>query len=232
MSYGVEVCSGSGVLSATLARHGLRMIAIDYEPRLQSKVEFLKRDLRNPEDARDVLGICQNACFVHMAPPCGTFSRAREIGWGPRPLRSERHPAGLADLTQVERARVDSANKVAAACLRIARQCQRLGIPYTLENPGRSLLWWMPGYAKLLRSSHNVLFDMCMHGGRRKKYTCLVTNAAVFNQLSRECDGKHDHLPWDSADGRFLTAEESQYPALLCNRIARLSMVAVADEQD
>ena len=50
---------------------------------------------------------------IHLGPPCGTSSRAREIKlksrFSPRPLRSLQYPDGLANLPPKDRARVDTA---------------------------------------------------------------------------------------------------------------------------
>ena len=56
-------------------------------------------------------------CFVHVAPPCGTCSRAREINlvpstFQPRPLRSEEQPHGLPGLTDDDQKRVDAVPEV------------------------------------------------------------------------------------------------------------------------
>ena len=226
--YGVEVCAGSAVLSSTLISYGLRMYAVDYEDnKFDPHVPILLRDLRNEADLRDVMTKCASAAYVHIAPPCGTFSRAREIVPGPPPLRSEEFPRGLQQLTETERTRVESGNKVAMACLRIAKMCTRLGVPFTLENPARSLIWWLPEYVKLMKVSHDVYFDMCMHGGRRKKPTRIMTNFPVFNKLHVCCNGAHEHLPWGKNSAHeFVTASEAAYPPLLCKRLAKLSMIA------
>ena len=57
--------------------------------------------------------------YVHMGPPCGTASRAREIrasrsSHGPPPLRSTQFPEGLPRLTGPNKTRVDQANRLIA----------------------------------------------------------------------------------------------------------------------
>ena len=51
-----------------------------------------------------------NVAMVHLGPPCGTSSRARDIRPGPQPLRSSRFPEGLPHLRGVSLRRVKGAN--------------------------------------------------------------------------------------------------------------------------
>ena len=51
-----------------------------------------------------------------------------------------------------------------------------------------------------------------------------VAPAASFASLGIACDGNHDHLPWGaSRRGRFHTADEAEFPDLLCPRMAALA---------
>ena len=47
-----------------------------------------------------------NATALHLAPPCGTSSRARELPNGPPPLRSLEFPDGLPSLSGLDALRV------------------------------------------------------------------------------------------------------------------------------
>ena len=106
-------------LSAACASDGFTSISVDYEGnRHKSWHHVLELDLsfllswdtlrKDSCDAWDVV-------FVHIAPPCGTSSRARERPmsageWGPPPLRSSSHPWGLPFLSPKDRRRVEQAN--------------------------------------------------------------------------------------------------------------------------
>ena len=90
---------------------------------------------------------------VHMGPPCGTASKARNIpirkklrragAPNPQPLRSSKFPEGFPWLKGIRKAKVASANvlyEFAAKIANICDQCQ-CGILFTIENPQNSLIW-------------------------------------------------------------------------------------------
>ena len=167
--------------------------------------------------------------YVHFAPPCGTASRAREkrihVGFDPKPLRSDAEPDGLSNLAVEDKLRVEQANVlyafVAEACLRL----DAMNISWRIENPKNSLFWATSWLAKLKANSsfEEVHFQHCMHGGTRDKRTMLwVASSLDLSALVARCDGKCKHSPWGISSGRgFATAQERNYPALLCSRWAK-----------
>ncbi|CAE7224123.1 unnamed protein product [Symbiodinium sp. CCMP2592] len=107
-----------------------------------------------------------------------------------------------------------------------------MGATVSLENPSRSWLWSaLRAMAEesqrvhLLAQLEECIFDSCMHGGRRKKSTKILGSPGLFSSLRASCDSSHTHAPWTvdpTASGpRFATAEEAQYPRLLCLRMAQ-----------
>ena len=102
----VEVFSGTGILSRALMSHGFQTMAVDHQPR-SSLVPVVRLDLC--KDSRQQLLqeelSANHPDTLHLAPPCGTSSRAREkpipkrlarMGVPtPQPLRSGLHPMGL-----------------------------------------------------------------------------------------------------------------------------------------
>ena len=95
---------------------------------------------------------------------------------------------------------------------------------------------WVTKWMKRLISKYNLFavnFQQCMHGGLRDKWSTFVTNMEELKVLQRVCNGGHKHAPWGvTLEGhkyRFHTADEAEYPALLCNRIAEaISTAAIA----
>ena len=95
---------------------------------------------------------------------------------------------------------------------------------------------WMTRWMKALVSNYNLFavdFQQCMQGGKRDKWSTFVTNMPELRVLQSTCDGQHQHAPWGvTLEGhkyRFNTAEEAEYPALLCSRIAEaISTAAMA----
>ena len=86
-----------------------------------------------------------NVVAVHLGPPCGTSSRARDIrrrsGPDPKPLRSEKWPNGLPHLVGKDLLRVKSANQLYDITAKIYKYCCANGILATVENPARSFMW-------------------------------------------------------------------------------------------
>ena len=173
--------------------------------------------------------------FVHMGPPCGTASRARERRipkWQrragapePQPLRSTRFPRGLPFLGSVDAEKVRKANCIYDFCADVAHHCMQHDIGFSIENPMNSYLWMLQAYAELqlTKGVHKVSFSACMWGARRDKKTSLLTNVPTLLDMAKDCDGSHDHLPWGVhwKDGwTFATAEECEYPAVMCRAIA------------
>ena len=86
-------------------------------------LEFLKNFIRSEKD---------NLIYVHLAPPCGTCSAARnrqhrdleEAGFNlPQPLRSKLYPMGLPHIRGLDAAKVASANLLYRATLEIVMLC-------------------------------------------------------------------------------------------------------------
>ena len=88
-------------------------------------------------------------------------------------------------------------------------------------------MWWIPRVESLLNlaGTDDVLFDHCMHGGRRNKTARLRCHpSAAYSSLHVSCDNSHVHAPWGAkAPGQFYTAEEAEFPELLCERIATIA---------
>ncbi|CAE7194532.1 SLC24A2 [Symbiodinium sp. CCMP2592] len=220
----LEICSGSAMLSYVAKEAGYTAVPIDWHHNKQRTcVHTLQLELRLDSTWSFLRRICSeyNVAWVHMAPPCGTASRARECGPGPKPLRSLRHVRGLPGLPPVEQARVDSANTIydnmVAFCDWLFHAMPH--VPFSVENPLHSYLWQLPKWAELVSKHSFVTFDSCLHGSQRKKATALLTNSELLHCLSGPCPGCSSHLPWGKQGRSFATAEETGYPKLLCERI-------------
>ena len=226
----IELCAGSAKLSSACAKIGFTALAVDFSGNKHATyhhVVFLDLRLTESWQLLQRLVSQHSTIWVHIAPPCGTASRARERPlrenyWGPKPLRSSDFPWGLNNLSQQDRARVESANAIYKHVASFCEFLDSLGIGWSIENPTRSYLWELPPYVALLRVSAKYDFHSCMHGGSREKSTTFLSNRNL-GQLCLWCDGSHAHLPWGvSNDGSFATAEEAEYPMLLCDRLAQI----------
>ena len=231
----LELFGGCARLTKCLCVAGFDGVAIDWV-RNQSVPEgpSVKLNLADPASLKLVLQLLRSGrvVYIHMGPPCGTASRAREIPIpgsksAPRPLRSAAFPDGLSGLTPVEQLRIEQSNLLYAAVEQVVVVCVKLGILFSVENPTNSW-FWSTSFMKRLEGLGllETVFHVCMHGGRRDKSTKLLHNIPLFAQLQVSCDKSHAHAPWGTTKLRgrtvFNTASEAQYPLVLCQRMAVL----------
>ena len=173
-------------------------------------------DILNPKDRALLYHWLESLLlvWVHMAPVCGTCSRARQINnGGPRALRSDELPMGIAGLKH----RVELAN------MQNFWPLLPQGILVTLENPSRSLFWETDPF-KELQAQMELYFSnmqMCMLGGARLKWIQLAANFQAISEMDIACDDSHSHLPWGKtfdSEGKmvYATSLEAQYPRKFC----------------
>ena len=114
----LELCAGSAKLSAAVRSTGISVVPIDRKHnRHAPRCRLVQLDLAQPHAWNQILFLLDNYTVVacHIAPPCGTCSRARGIPMadgspGPQPLRSDSEPMGIKGLSYVDQMRVDGAN--------------------------------------------------------------------------------------------------------------------------
>ena len=123
----LEICCGHGGLTKALCKVGFDGLGIDLNKH-KACVPILSADLTTNRGQEYVRSLFRRykVAFVHMAPSCGTCSRAREkrvpqhlIDRGapdPQPLRDEDHPEGLPGLSWLDRLKVNKANAIADFC--------------------------------------------------------------------------------------------------------------------
>ena len=109
----VEVFCGVARLSQAARERGFHAVPVDHVVKAHG-IRVLQLDLRSRTGQRmlrDLVGQT-NVVWVHWAPPCGTFSRAREIKrkGAPPPLRSQHLVKGLKRLTANQQAQIGRAS--------------------------------------------------------------------------------------------------------------------------
>ena len=159
--FAMEICCGHAGLTAALWDAGFEAAGVDWVGnRHQTAVPVVNADLTTHEGRQFVWQLLESdsLVYVHMGPPCGTFTRAREkkipqwqLDRGapcPRPLRTTEQPEGIPSrqLTRQERIKVYKGNQIAWFCADVARYCIQKGIWFSIENPSRSILWELPQY--------------------------------------------------------------------------------------
>jgi hypothetical protein len=165
------------------------------------------------------------ASWVHGAPPCKTFSRARRVDQfaSAKCLRSEERPQGFGcEATEV-------ANKLAMRMLEIAKGQIGRGDYFSIENPFSSLMWRLKPYMKLAgeKDVRFVRLHQCMVGSAHKKETGVLTNAPWIVDLLCDAEERpHHHVPLiglvedfreEIATRVFYTELAAEYPEGLCN---------------
>lgn len=102
----LEIFSGSAGLTAALKRQQFSAsFGLDAFVTKRLKAPVIKIDLNKADGQNLLWQVLKHPllAFVHMGPPCGTASRARNIplskdAHGPPPLRSAEFPDGLPSL--------------------------------------------------------------------------------------------------------------------------------------
>ena len=141
-----------------------------------------------------------NICGVHLAPPCGTSSRARDIprayGPSPLPLRSEAHPDGLPSLKGLDLKRVCSANCLYRLTGEVLRFCIDREIPCSVENPARSHFWATKSFTEPIKDVLSKLeethFHHCMYGSKGENipsFFILASTLMLWNDIVMEDTG-------------------------------------------
>ena len=237
----IEVCAGSAKLSRAFKDVGFATIPIDWaNNRHTSRVRCLQMDLTRPESKLlfDQLVDAGNIAYVHFAPPCGTGSKARErpisaadrLRGAPEPkqLRSDEYPLGFPWLQGVDKARVEAANKIYLFCAYGMNVCLARDILCGAENPRNAYMWKIAEWKELLLNPKLEANDhqVCMLGGERNKWSRWLASKGLFTGFSVQCDNSHKHRPWgfvaptSESNWNFATAEEAEYPTLLCELAA------------
>ena len=75
----IELCSGCGILSATVASQGFDVMPVDHQyNKHRTHVKTFSLDLTERHSWQILRYIVEECCViaVHIAPPCGTCSRS------------------------------------------------------------------------------------------------------------------------------------------------------------
>ena len=148
----------------------------------------------------------QVVAFVFFGIPCETWSLARTVYPGPRPLRSLEHPLGIpyGDLSQEEKEQLRLGTYFALKSIELANECVTRGIGFAIERPRA----WRPGPSifdlpemiQLLgRPGVKVVdFDQCLFGADTTKPIKVVYFGCDLSHLAGSCF--HPPLWWPPAN--------------------------------
>lgn len=105
--------------------------------------------------------------FLWLGMLCASFSRARKWdGLGPGPLRDLDNLFGFSWLSANDAKTVRTGNNWLRISIRFLEVCEKLRVPYALENPRSSYAWDMPIMKRFIQA-HNpqlVHLDFCQYG--------------------------------------------------------------------
>ena len=170
----LEIFAGVGSVAAAWRRRGGEATTIDL-------CQGPQEDLRNQEVQRRITLQVAERKFeaVFLAPPCSSFSVARD--WR-NPVRSHQKPQGLSGLNASQQREVSEGNLLAAVSLSIFRMCMELGVPSALENPASSRLWKLHDFETLISQCKRVSPASDASGVLAKSMTTTTTTTAATSE--------------------------------------------------
>ena len=181
--------------------------------------------------ARVVDRLERDVFWVHMAPPCRTFSRARKRA---KVLRSAVRPEGDGNDPDLA-----EANELAAITFAVAERAVHCGAFFSVENPLSSLMWRLPAAVRVagMRGVQLLEFEQCAFGGQHRKATGVLTNGGWLPAPRCKHAPPHNHVTlrgriWSYKDKRevWYTAEAAEYPWAMCAAWAAAASKAAADD--
>ena len=191
----VEICGGSGVLSAAAAKLGLRVCT---PIELSASKHF---DILNPKLIDWIMQMIAEKRFRSLAlePPCTTFSPAQ-------------HPASRSYESPLGFDRKDRktllGNALAFRCIVLAWFAYRFQAPSLLEQPRLSKMAWLSAWKFLLSLGfEEAIVASCMLGSIHRKEFRLLTWGLDVAALDLRCSGGHDHV---RIEGKY-TKESAVY---------------------
>jgi hypothetical protein len=178
----LELFAGEGTLTEAVKELGLPAEADDAAA---GGVDFLDAEQvqKLKEKVQKIAGQV-NTLVIHLAPPCATFSRARDRATRTK-LRSNKNPEGLPS----KQAQTSAANRIAAAAYNFAVWAANdLGALVSVENPATSYLW---RFVDLLPQADVLFSDIdlsaCMFHAPYQKHTRLRCWNWAPTKLNKVC---------------------------------------------
>jgi hypothetical protein len=136
----VELYAGSARLSKACQQIGVRSVAVDKTTQRSQGSKIFVCDVTNEGDLNMLKSFLSaeqdNLAWLHIAPACGTASRAREkpnrtlekAGYKvPKPCRSEQFPLGIPGLEGLDKARTEAANLICKITADLVREVSAWG---------------------------------------------------------------------------------------------------------
>ena len=212
----LEFFSGEGGLTAAVARTGVPTDPAN--DHFSGGVDFSNvAEVNALKEYIQGLHASGIQVMLHVAPPCATFSRARDRSWKTR-LRSKDRPQGLLGKGW----QCKQANLIARHALDVVEfAVSECGAAASFENPLTSYMWAFLDFDEALDFT-DVTFSPCMFGATYRKPTrlrCWGWRPDVLDARCTTKDGKnacgresHDVLEF----GGSSTAQAAAYHEEVC----------------
>jgi hypothetical protein len=156
----VEIFAGTARLSKHAREAGMRVLPVDKTTARSSQIYIAQYDITDQHQFESLMQVlaseADRIAAVHLAPACGTASKAREkkllscVRKGfkvPVPLRSTQKPMGVDNLSGLDKIRTELANQVYEKTAAIMKFCIEADILCSLENPENSPFLDVPGHS-------------------------------------------------------------------------------------
>ena len=160
------------------------------------------------------------------------------------PLRTAEFPCGVPGLEGARLERVTLGNRTTRACARLCQVYLAAGVPFIVENPGRSYLWQQPSFRRLLGDERVVYVeaDQRLYGSLWRKRTGFLTGHIPKELLEKlqcrcasrggRCDRttkRHVHLIGGAPGGGSMTSKAQNYPPGFARLLAGILLQAAAE---
>ena len=220
-------------LLAEAAKEGLRIKVESYDKEAQDGA-----DLTADKPYVDLVANSDSIDGYHAGFPCGSFSRVRHREGGPPPVRDRSAPYGRAENNAAQQQEADRGTVLAVRSSILAAEVldnqrkQRLGECATLENPPGSSngpdlpAWELPEVAEFMDKFKGVVaeFNTCRYMDGKNRWWKPAKWGGRLQGLE-ELSGKCQCPSWvnhEALTGKSKTALAAAYPALLCEKYAKL----------
>ena len=179
----LEVCGGSGVVTAELVKLGVICGPV-FDLSFSNKYDL--RDKRIVEWIVHMMEQGRLDSFL-VAPPCTSFSPAAFPS-----VRSYSCPRGYDQLNP----KVILGNILAFVALTLLFCALRLGVCGVGEQPRRSKMRWLQEWRRLLElGATECSVASCAHGSPHQKEFGLIGANVSLKKIARRCSRDHTHIP-------------------------------------
>ena len=240
--YFADCYSGEGGVGRAVEESGMasRWLEISHGPTGDMTCPKVMRRL-----AQDAVRGLLISCM--MAIVCTSWTTARNRT---NTIRSRAEPWGVAHprkpLSDLDVGRLREGNDQVRKLLKFLKLLHRLRIPWCIENPANSVLWWVPQLRRYLncRRVNEVVVDQCSFGRPwRKRSRLWFGNCDAVDVEALEtcrCEGKqrcsfsakkHIQLTGTAPNGKAWTVLAQAFPKKMCSRIAHILLQKVIDRR-